>query len=216
MPKTRLQIVNSVLSLVGESQLLSTTGTLGTLVVNSLNTAIVNVVLETRSQVFESLLTGTVTDEDYLVSALSIPASVVQVFSVHLRIPTGASTGDTLFQIENQPIENLPNTPSYSVVGSNLFVSPMLKRPFDLRVHVLTIPTLPTPDAADSGLTDVVIPAVEHTAASILALSYLDDANQASIQQNIADRLVNKLKLNYGTVRGRTYNMGGSKAPYFY
>lgn len=211
MPKTRLQLVNSVLALVGENQLLSTTGNLGTLVVDTINTSIANIVQETRSQVFESTLAANVTSPDYLTSALTLPDNTAQVYSVLLRVSTGLASGDKLFSLDYLPLEDTPTEPSYSVVGKQLFVSPMVARPFTLRVHTLTIPVLPINDGDDSGLPDIVIPAVQHAAAAILALSYLDDANQASLHRNVAEQLIAKLKQQYGNNRARTYNVGGSK-----
>lgn len=210
MPKTRLQLINSVLQLVGENQLLDSSGNLGQLVADTINTAIVNIAGETRANVFEQVLAQNVTSPDYLVSALTLPANTLQVYSVLLRISTGLSSGDKLIPLEYLPLESIPIEPSYSVVGSELFVSPMIARPFTLRVHVIASTSLPSSDSADSGLPDVVIPVVQHAAAAILALSYLDDSNQAAVHRNIAEQLSEKLRKQYGSNRAKTFNIGGS------
>lgn len=210
MPKTRLQLINSVLQLVGENQLLDSTGNLGQLVADTINTAIVNIAGETRANVFEQVLAQNVTASDYLTSALTLPANTLQVYSVLLRISTGLAAGDQLIPLEYLPLESIPLEPSYSVVGSEVFVSPMIARPFTLRVHVIAASSLPTSDSADSGLPDVVIPVIQHAAASILALSYLDDPNQAAVHRNIAEQLTEKLRKQYGNNRAKTFNIGGS------
>lgn len=208
MPETRLQLVNSTLALLGESALLNTSGTLGQLVVTALNSALVKVVQETRASVFEQVLTGNVTSEDYLVSSLTLPDNTIQVFSVFLRISTGVSTGDKLIPLEYSNLEELQEAPRYSVIGRELFVSPMIARPFTLRVHVLTLPQLPSSDGVDSGVPDIVLPAVRHAAASILYASYLDDANGSAIQRNLATELIEKLRNQYGNFRAKSFNMG--------
>jgi len=210
MPKTQLQLTNAVLALIGEQSLLSSTsGSLAAIATDAINTAITNVAQETRANIFETTLQTNVTDTNYLDAAYVLPASVLQVYTVSLRQSIGSSYGDNLIQLEFQPLESLPSVPSYCVVGSNLFVSPTIARPCSLYIRALQGTQLPGVDGTDSGLPDLVIPAVQHTAASILALSYLDDPDQAAIQQKIAQALLDKLKSQTGVARAKAFNITG-------
>lgn len=211
MPKTTLQLINSTLALIGEQALLSSTGTLGDLVRDAVNTALVNVAQETRANTFETTIQGTASNNDYLVPVLTLPANVLQVFTVSLRVSTGTSFGDNLIQLDYLPLESLTVEPAYSISGANLYLSPTIARPASLFIRALQAFTLPTNDNTDSGLPDVVIPSVQHIAASILALSYLDDSNQAAVQQKIATSLLDKLKAQYGNFRAKSFNVSGQR-----
>jgi hypothetical protein len=113
--------------------------------------------------------------------------------------------GDIPLKLSAYPLETLRFYPGYTMQGSSLLLSPYIARPCDIRTHTLDVPILPVSDATDSGLPELCLPAVAHTAASILAVSYLDDPGQASVQQNIADALKDKLRSQYGATKASSY-----------
>lgn len=204
-----LDFCNYVLRLCGEQPLLSTTGNLGALVRSSINTSILSVVQSARVSYFEQLVTMTSSNEDYLVPVGSLPTSVAQVYDVWLL---NTETNE-LIRMEHQQLEHLDGVYpyySYSVQGSNVHVNSRVVRPLTLRLQCLNVPTLPLADDSELNLPDTIQPAVAHTAASIILVSYVDDTNAASIQQRMADTLVNNLRSQFGNTRGKRYNMGNN------
>lgn len=199
-----LELINRTLSLIGERPITTSTGSLGALTRNALTTAIYGVVQSTRASSFEQWLTFTATNDDFLVPAGVLPPTVAQVNKVSYRV-TGSNR---ILVIKEQPLELLPHMLSYSVVGSNLFVSPMFARPVTLFASVLNVPELPADDV-NSPIPEFIAGAVAHTAASILCLSYLDDPNAASLQRSIANELTVQTRLQYGQTRGKNFNIGG-------
>jgi len=204
----KLQLINNVLSLIGEQPLLSSSGRLGLLTVNAINTAIITVAQESRHQSFEVTTPVTVTAPDYLTEAYRLPDNVLQVLAVNVRQSTGSALGDSLTALDYVALEELPRRPSYSISSSSIFVSPTLARPLTLSLRLLTHSSLPASDSAPSGLPANVESVVSHAAAAILNVSYLDDANQSAIQRNLAGQLSDKLRTQTGVGRGRTFSMG--------
>jgi hypothetical protein len=203
-----IELINSLLSHIGEQKLTTSTGSIGQLVRSILTTAIYKVVQETRYQSFDVMLTFTGTDENYLVPVGELPANVVQVYSVYYVASTNTIYGDTLARLNEYRLHHLNTVLGYALVGSSLHVSTRLAKPVDIRVHALVAPTLPVSDEADSGLPDAIIPAIVHTAAAILCVTYLDDPNAAAIQTRIAGELTNNIRNQYGAGRGRMLNLG--------
>lgn len=200
-----LDLCNNVLALIGERPLTTTVGSLGGIVRQALTTAVYKVVEETRAQTFEQFLTFTATNDDYLVPIGSLPATVVQFNKLQFRV-TGSNRICTL---KHQPLELLACELSFTIVGINLYLTPMLKRPITLFASVLNVPDLPA-DGVVSPLPDYIVGAVSHTAASILSMSYLDDANAAALHRNTAAELVGIIRLQYGATRGKSFNIGGT------
>lgn len=210
MAETKLQLVNSTLALLGETSLTSTANAIGALVLTALNSALVMVAQQSRAGIFEKAVGVTVTNPDYLVSAYTIPDNALQVFSVLLRVSTGVTGGDKLIPLKYVGLEELDEYYSYSIVGRDLYLSSTLARPCTIGVYILELPQLPANDGDTSGIPDVVLPAVRHTAASILYASYLDDANGSAVQRRIAEDFIEKLRTQYGLLRGKSFNMGSS------
>lgn len=204
MPKTVLQLSNYALSLIGESPLINTTtSSLGTLVKDALQTAINTVVQDTRASVFETTTVTAVTNPDYLVPAVTFSSQLIQLYTVFLLVDN--ADGDIPFGLKDYPLETIRRYPGYCVEGNSLYLSPTIARPCDIRTRQLVVPLLPALDATDSGLPELCIPAVAHTAAGILALSYLDDPGQAAAQQNLADIMKDKLRSQFGATRASSF-----------
>jgi hypothetical protein len=206
---TRLELVNQVLSLIGEQPEVSTNSNVGRLVATVLQTAINHVAGLTRHSIFESLVDINVTNPDWLVPIYTLPDTNYQIYSVFAVIDTGLTTGDNLIKLPSSSFQNCIRQPSYSVVGNNVYLSLTVSRPCDIKLHLLSSYVLPGSDGTTVALPDNVLDVVKHYAASILAASYLDDANQASIQQNISENLAAQIRSQLGATRGKTYNMGG-------
>lgn len=190
--------------------MLASTGALGTIARDCINTALLTIAQDTRASIFEAYIQADLDDTDYL-QPISLPSNILQIFTVSLRVPSFDIYGDSLLPLEYLPLDSLEGHFGYSLVGSSLYISPSVPRPHVLQLKVLIAPTFTAADASDSGLPDLLLPTVQHTAAAILALSYLDDANQASIQQKLAERGINSLRSQYGHTRGKSYNISGSR-----
>jgi hypothetical protein len=203
-----IELINSVLSHIGEQKLTTSTGSIGQLVRSIITTAIYKVVQETRCQTFDVMLTYTATSENYQVPIGQLPLNVIQVYSVYYVANTNTIYGDTLARLNEYRLHHLNTVLGYALVGSNIHVSSHLAKPVDIRVHALVAPTLPVSDEADSGLPDAIIPAIVHTAAAILCVTYLDDPNAAAIQTRIAGELTNNIRNHYGAGRGRMLSLG--------
>jgi hypothetical protein len=203
-----IELINSVLSHIGEQKLTTSTGSIGQLVRSIITTAIYKVVQETRYQSFDVMLTFTGTDENYLVPVGELPANVVQVYSVYYIANTNAIYGDILVRLNEYRLHHLNTVLGYALVGSNIHVSSHLAKPVDIRVRALVAPTLPVSDEAETSIPDALIPAIVHTAASILCVSYLDDPNAAAVQNRIASELIANARNHFGAGRGRMLNLG--------
>jgi hypothetical protein len=199
-----LDLINQTLALIGERALATSTGSLGGMVRNALTTALYTVVQQTRASVFEQLLSFTATNTDFLVPIGSIPPNAVQFRKLTFR----QTAAGALVVIKEQPLEQLPYTPSYSVVGDKIYLSPQFARPITLFAQALVVPSLPSDDTV-SPIPDYLAGAVAHTAAAILCISYLDDGNAASLHRNTAQELIAIARLNSGIGKAREFNIGG-------
>jgi hypothetical protein len=192
-----LEFINSILALVGEQRLASTSGSLGTLTKNVAQSAVVSVAAAVRPQQFEKLVV--VSNQ-----VQPLPDSILQIFSVFL------SSQGQLLKLSQLPLEALSNNVGYSIVGNTMYLSPrIVTTPLEVKVHCLVVPQLPLSDDDDVGIDFILLPAIQHVAASTLLVSYLDDANQAAIHKNIADQLIITLRGTTGISRGRQFNIGG-------
>jgi len=205
---------NYVLSLIGEQPLLSSAGNLGQLVRNSLYTSTLAVVQSSRASFFEQFVTGTATNDDYLVPAMVVPTDVIQVLDVLYADPYV-----NLVPLSRQELVNFNRSYpdyTYDIVGSNLYISPRIPRPANIRLRALVVPSIPTADDTLVSIPKPALPAVAHGAASILCLSYVDDGNAAAQHERLADELTMALRQQYGITRGRTFNIGHNNAPAIY
>lgn len=203
-----LDFVNGILSLMGEQPLATSSGTLGQMVKNVAQTAINTVAQTVRPQAFEHIVNMTTTNSDYSVAVGLLPDNVIQIYNVHFVRGTNSP-----LRLQAIAYEALPTNYGYSIVGNSVYVSPIIARdmslPLSVSFHVLLAPNLPTADDVDIGIPTLLIPAIQHTAASILLLSYVDDANAASQHQRLAESMTTMLRLQIGVSRGRSYNIGG-------
>ena len=203
---TRLSFVNHVLSLVGENQLTTTDNQLGRLVVNVINTAIASVAQETRHNAFETLLTATITETDYLLPGYTIPTNVLQILDVTVRVSVDGF-GDVIDSLCFVPFHLLDSDTGYSIINGSLYISKCVARPLTCILHTINTQTLPANDSTTLTLPDQVLYAVAHVAAGILCVSYLDNPNAAAIQNNLAETLQDKIKKQQGIGRGKTYSL---------
>jgi hypothetical protein len=201
-----LEIINNVCSLIGERPIASSTGSLGTIVRSAINTAIQTVADETRASSFEKLITFTATNNDYLVPIGVIPSSVSRIREVSIRTD---APNQLVVRLESQSLSLLPYYYSYTVIGDNLYLSPSIARPVVVYALSTDVPTLPSDDTV-LPFSNSLLPAISHSAAAILCISYLDDANAASLQQRLASDLITRARNNKGVGRARTFNMGGA------
>lgn len=191
---------------------MSTAGNLGQLTRNSIYTSTLAVVQSSRASFFESIVTGTATNADYMVPALVLPTDVVQLLDVSV-----ADVNGRLQPLRCQELHELANgypVYSYALVGSSLYLNLFLERPINIQVRALLVPTVPTADDALIGLPKPVQPAIAHGAASLLCLSYVDDANAAAQHKRTADELTLMLRQQFGITRGRSYSMANNNQGY--
>lgn len=202
-----LEFCNYVLSLCGEQPLLSTTGNLGSLLRNAIQTALLKVTQETRATFFEQMITMTATDDSYLVPAGTLPDEVAQVFNVWLV------ASDCVYPLARSAFEKLNYMSplySYDIIGSDLYLNASIVRPAELRLKVLAVPTLPIADDAEVNFPLALHAAIAHTAASIILVSYVDDSSAAAIQQRMAEMLIVNIRNHFGVGRARTFSMNNT------
>lgn len=207
-----LEFINYVLSLIGEQSMLSSAGNLGQLTRNCIYSSTLAVVQSTRATFFEQLITGTATNVDYKVPALVLPTEVAQVQDV--SIDDGFGNLSPLHRQEFALLNSSFPLGTYEIIGSNVYLNANIPRPIDVLVRALVIPTLPVSDSATFSLPKPVQPAVAHLAASILCLSYVDDANAAAQHKRMADEMILMLRQQFGISKGRTFNVGHSRRLY--
>lgn len=205
-----LDFLNGILALTGEQQLASSAGSLGSLVRNVAQTAINSIAQTVRPQQFELMLQLSTTTQDYGVPVGTIPDNVIQIYNVFWR--QGSATPYPYAKLDTQPFEVLDNRVGYAIIGDKLHVSNLLGRdstyPLVINLHCLMAPVLPTADGADLGIPTLLIPAIQHTAASIMLVSYVDDANAAAQHQRLAETMTAMLRSQVGISRGRQFNLG--------
>ena len=203
MATVTIDLINDTLALIGESALVTSTGSLGKLTRSVLQNAIYKVVQECRPSFFEQLLTFTATNVDPNVPIGQLPDNVSEVYNVFFI------NGYAPTKIQSTSYNYLSRglALSYCVIGRSVYLGSGFARPAIVNMHVLNVPTLPPADDVNCGIPDACLAAVKHTAAAILCSSYLDDANAASVQRNIAQEMGNVLRSSYGINRGRTYSL---------
>lgn len=209
---TTLDFINYVLSLIGEQPLYTSAGNLGQLVRNSIYTSMLGVVQTSRASMFEQYLTATVVNLDSNVPAYTIPDDLVQLLNVSFVDAT--LTKGLLVSISRKEVISNNAGYYYEVVGNSLYLSQAIDRPVQLKLRALVVPTLPTADDAPIALPKPVLPAIAHGAASILCLSYVDDANASSMHKRMADEATNMLRQQFGITRGRAFNMRDTREFY--
>jgi hypothetical protein len=204
MPNT-LDLINNVCSLIGERPLASSTGSLGGIVRSALNNALYTVAQNTRSAEFEKFITFNATNSDYTVPIGTLPSSVVKVREVSFRT---AAPNVQIYKLSEQDLDLLPYWRSYTIIGNNVYLSPMINRPVIIYLLTTNVPTL-NADGDALPFSDALVGAVSHTAAAILCVSYIDDPNAAALHSRISNDLIVTARNNTGVGRGRKFNMGG-------
>lgn len=200
---TTLIFINDCLNCVGEQQLISSAGDLGSMTRTFAQAAINKVVQESRASFFEARIGITATVADYLVPAGVIPEQAIFIQRVLFN------SGYGLKELPEVPFDVLAYNLAYSILGVNLYITSQLARPATVSIDCTLIPVLPTDDSAPINLPQPCIAAVKHQTAAMLLGSYIDDAAGASIQQATADALIMNLRNTYGRGRGRSFNMAG-------
>jgi len=203
-----LEFYNYVLSLIGEQPMLSSDGDLGSLLANSVYSSTLAIVQSSRATFFERMFTATATNNDYLVPAFSLPNELVQLYSMWLVTPQS-----DLIEMHRQPLQSLTygnHYFSYDIIGNDVYFSRNVVRPTDVKLRGLFVPNTKIADDVVSPIPQPAIPAVAHGAASIMCLSYVDDANAAASHKKISDELTLLLRQQYGASRGRNFNLNPS------
>ena len=191
--------VNNTLRLIGEQPLLNTTSTLGDLTKQALDEALLTVVQETRHTSFNTLLSFSATNPDYLQPAFVLPSRVTQVDALYYQAPN--TTPTRLVKLKPGALETLFNNYRFCLVGNSVYVGNVLARPTALRLKCWQAPALPSLDTDVISVDSDVVPAWEATAAATLASSYLDDMSQQSTLAKRAQDLVSRLRLRAGATR---------------
>ena len=192
-----IDFLNSILALIGERSLTSSSGSLGSLVRAMTEAALLKVVQETRANVFQQRISMTATFDDYTIAVGSIPTDVIQIYDCFL---SDTNAYPKMQRMPKQSFANLTWRLGYAIEGNQLFISPHFVRPLTLVLSALVLPFLAA-DGAELTIPTAFIPAIRHTAAALMLVSYVDDSNAASIQQNIADTMITNLRNQYGKGR---------------
>lgn len=201
---TILETINNGLRLCGEQELLNTNSTLGSLARACLQTAVDEVVAQTRHSAFVELLTIAVTQTDYLLPAAAIPSTVVQVLDVFLRT---TSTPASLVRLKQNNLESLDSNFDFSIVGSSIYLGWKLTRPLTL---VLKTVRSVSASGLDSSNLDVPLEleaAVNHMLAALLAQSFVDDANNAALHLRTAQSIMQRVRNRKGLLSTTSFNM---------
>ena len=198
-----LDFINDCLNCVGEQQLISSAGDLGSMVRTFAQAALNKVVQESRASFFEARIGLTGTVADYLVPIGQLPEQALQIQRVLYN------SGYSLYELPEVPFDVLAYNLAYSVLGVNFYLTSQLARPVTVSIDTTLIPVIPTDDAATLPLPQPAIAAVKHQTAALLLSSYVDDAAGAAVQQKMADTLILNLRNVYGRGRGRSFNMAG-------
>lgn len=201
---TKLELVNRTLHLCGEQSLANSNGTLGSITKGCIQSALQQVVQMSRSKQFEMIQTFTVTNSDWTVNESNLSSNTLQIMRVRYF------DGINWYPLSQQEYDGLPWNIGYSIVSGNIYVSPLLARPQKIDVLTIVVPQLSGFGDNDTlPFGDLIVPSVIHTAASILLLSYLDDANSAAAQQKIAESFISYLKQQTGMTYGRLLSFRG-------
>jgi hypothetical protein len=197
---TVLQLVNNSLRQIGEQPLVDTTGNLGALARQGLETALYTVVAETRHSIFLQKSEFTVTNADYEVSAFGLPDRCVQVKDVFFKY-TGTSP-NALQKLYPRSYDSLYNGHGYNIVGKYVYLGANLPRPFTSVLMFYQAPTVEgLVDAANIDLPVEVQNVVEAQVAAFLGASYLDDLAQHSQLVKKAEALTKTLRARAGSMR---------------
>jgi hypothetical protein len=200
---TLLTHVNNTLAQIGEQPLLSTVGNLGTLVKRELQSALFTLVAETRHSSFLTLTDFTVTAPSPLTPSFALPLQTTQVKSVYYK-----DTLDPAFPVltkllprELQQLTRLSSI-GYAVVGSNVHIGQAFVRPFTATLEAYICPDLSLlADGAAVVLPAEVLNALEVVAASLVAVSYIDDLAAQRTLETRATVEVEQLRKRAGALR---------------
>jgi hypothetical protein len=195
--------INDVAAQIGEQPLLSSVGNLGTLIKRELQSALFTVVSETRHSSFLSLTDFTVTAASPLLPSFALPARTMQVKSVYYK-DTLAPALPVLTKLLPRELQELTRRSSigYAVVGSNVHIGQAFTRPFTATLQAYICPDISTlTDTDNLVLPDEVLNVVELVAASLVAVSYIDDLAAQRALQTRATAEVEQLRKRAGALR---------------
>lgn len=200
-----ISVVNSVLSLVGESQLETTNGQLGELVKNSLQTAVDFVYANVKPTSSETILTFNLTSSDYLSVGLDLPVNMFAINKVYLLSEVGFMANQYPTEIPIIDYDRLYRHTGVSRIGNKLLVSASINRPVNIQVHGLITPSLPALDSETVNIDSSLLSPIKHKAASYV-MSGLDDNANSAVQSNLANELMLSLRQK-GVVSKRTWTL---------
>lgn len=193
---TVLETINYSLRLVGQQEILNTNSTLGTLCRSLLQSATDTVIMETRHQSTLQFVDSTVSVTDYSLPGAVLPTRMYQLLQVFAR----QGTNDWK-ELTHTDFESLAfKTAHFHVNNNSIFFSKAISRPFTVRLSgVVGIDTLSLTDASIYPLAPELEPAVWHTLASLLAVSFVDDPNASAIQARAAEMHIQRIRNRKGT-----------------
>lgn len=188
---TLLEMVNIGLRLVGQQEILNTNSTLGTLAKTTLQTAVDVVISETRHASTQTFTDTTVTQTDYSQPGTTVPIRCLQVIQVFGRQGT-----NNWIELQHSDFEHLAvRTAHYNIIGNNIYFSKAIERPFTVRVLGITgVDILSLADGAQVTVSVELEPAIWYTMASLLAVSFVDDPNNASMHGRMAETHIKRIR----------------------
>jgi hypothetical protein len=189
--------------MIGEQPLDDTTGNLGTLARQAIQSATYTVVSQTRHSSFLTSLAFNVVEGDYLLSSFSLPERCMQISNLFYR----NSTTDPVSLVKLQPRrrDELAYRIGYCIIGTDVFMGHELERPFDVILEYYAAPNLEDlTDAATIPIVQEVTKAIEITAAAWLSLAYLDDLAQQNSFEKLSQFEIDQLRKRSGVLRAPT------------
>lgn len=198
-----LTLINNTLRMIGEQPLDTTVGNLGTLAKQAVQSSIYTVVSQTRHSSFQTSVSYTVTEGDYLLSSFSLPNRCMQISNLFYK--NTDTDPISLHKLTPYRREQLAYKVGYCVIGNSVFLGHELKRPFDVILEYYEAPTIET--LADNDVVPIVeevTKAVEITAAAWLSLAYLDDLQQQNSFTNLSQFEIDQLRKRSGVMRAPT------------
>ena len=193
---TVLETINYGLRLIGQQELLNTNSTLGTLCKAMLQSATDTVIMETRHQSTLQFFDSTVTEVDYSLPGVVYPPRMYQLIQVFAR--QGTNDWKELVHCDFESLAY--RKAHFNVTNNSIFFSKPISRPFTVRLCGVTgVDTIGLADAANYPLAPELEPAVWHTLASLLAVSFVDDPNASAIQSRAAEMHIQRIRNRKGT-----------------
>lgn len=186
--------------MIGEQPLDDTTGNLGTLARQAIQSATYTVVSQTRHSSFLTSTSFNVVQGDYLLSSFELPARCMQISNVFYR--NNLTDPVTLTKLQPRRREELAYKIGYAIIGNSVFMGYELERPFDVVLEYYNAPNLESLGDADVvPVAEEVTKAIEITAAAWLSLAYLDDLAQQNSFEKLSQFEIDQLRKRSGVLR---------------